>query len=168
MEKKKRTILRVITGILTIGIMMLIFSFSAQNGEASSGTSGKIVEWMIQKIFQPIFANNENVIGWLEENLSFIVRKLAHFSIYTALGMSATGFFFTFEELTKKRQAIFAIMLSCLYAATDELHQLFTPGRSGQITDVLLDSVGAIIGTGIIILVWYLVTKRKKQGEKSL
>lgn len=165
MEKKKRTILRIITGILTIGIMLLIFSFSAQNGEASSGTSGKIVEWMIQKIFQPIFASKENVIGWLEENLSFIVRKLAHFSIYTALGMSATGFFFTFEKLTKKRQVIFAIILGCLYATTDELHQLFTPGRSGQITDVLLDSVGVIIGTGIITLVWYLVMKRRKKNS---
>lgn len=165
MEKKKRTILRTITGILTIGIMLLIFSFSAQNGEASSGTSGKIVEWMIQKIFQPIFASKENVIGWLEENLSFIVRKLAHFSIYTALGMSATGFFFTFEKLTKKRQVIFAIILGCLYATTDELHQLFTPGRSGQITDVLLDSAGVIIGTGIITLVWYLVMKRRKKSS---
>ncbi len=166
MEKKKRTILRIITGILTIGIMLLIFSFSAQNGEASSGTSGKIVEWMIQKIFQPIFASNKNVIEWLEENLSFIVRKLAHFSIYTALGMSATGFFFTFDKLTKKRQVIFAIILGCLYATTDELHQLFTPGRSGQITDVLLDSVGVIIGTGIITLVWYLVMKRRRKQEK--
>lgn len=144
--------------------MLLIFSFSAQNGEESSGTSGKIVEWILEKIFRPIFASNEVVIGWLEENLGTIVRKLAHFSIYTALGMSLTGFFFTFEA-NRKRQAVFAIVLGCIYAATDEFHQLFTAGRSGQITDVLLDSVGVIVGTGMIALLFYWIAKRREKKE---
>ena len=58
MKKKKTIILRVITGILAISLMVLIFSFSAQNGEQSSGVSGRIVNWMIENIFQPILGTN--------------------------------------------------------------------------------------------------------------
>ena len=90
MNKKRIIIIRILTGILTIGIMGLIFSFSMQNGEESSGLSDVIVEWIQNVIIQPFQIQNESVNQFLEENLGFIVRKLAHFSIYTALGMSAT------------------------------------------------------------------------------
>ncbi len=166
MKKKKTIILRLITGILAISFMVLIFSFSAQNGEQSSGTSGRIVNWMIENIFQPILGTNEGAMAWLYENLGFLVRKLAHFSIYAALGMSLTGFFFTFEKLTKKKQILLTILIGFIYATTDELHQLFTADRSGQITDVMLDTVGVIAGTGIIALGCYLVTKRSKKKEE--
>lgn len=101
--EKQRMIIRILTGILTIGIMGLIFSFSAQNGEESSGLSGRAVEWIQKVLVQPLQIQDEQINQFLEENLGFIVRKLAHFSIYTALGMSATGFFLTFESISKKK-----------------------------------------------------------------
>ena len=45
------------------------------------------------------------------------------------------------------------------YAATDEFHQLFVPGRSGQMTDVMIDSVGCLIGCLVTCLILHLVRK---------
>ena len=57
------------------------------------------------------------------------------------------------EEITRKR-AVIAIVLTALYASTDEFHQLFVPGRSGQVRDVLIDSCGAAIG---VLIAWGLI-----------
>ena len=167
MNKKRIIIIRILTGILTIGIMGLIFSFSMQNGEESSGLSDVIVEWIQNVIIQPFQIQNESVNQFLEENLGFIVRKLAHFSIYTALGMSATGFFLTFESISQRNRFLFAGILGCVYAMTDEIHQLFSPGRSGQVTDVLLDSLGVVFGIAIIYLVQKILFRKQKRTKIS-
>lgn len=48
-------------------------------------------------------------------------------------------------------------LTGALYAASDEFHQLFVPGRSGQISDVLLDSAGVCFGVLLGMLFWRLV-----------
>ena len=53
------------------------------------------------------------------------------------------------------------------YAATDEFHQLFVPGRSGQLKDVLIDTAGGALGLGLLALILYLKRRRKmKEIEK--
>ena len=51
-----------------------------------------------------------------------------------------------------------SLLISFIYACSDEIHQLFIPGRSGQFTDVLIDTSGALI----MLLIIYLWQKRKK------
>ena len=53
------------------------------------------------------------------------------------------------------RHILFSAIVCVLYAATDEIHQLFVPGRGGQIRDVLIDSIGA--GTGFIF--YFIICK---------
>lgn len=50
---------------------------------------------------------------------------------------------------------IWSVILAALYASTDEFHQLFVPGRSGQFRDVLIDSCGAAAGTLIVYALWW-------------
>ncbi|MDY6314114.1 MAG: VanZ family protein, partial [Clostridia bacterium] len=69
------------------------------------------------------------------------------------------GFFFTTDFLKggfmfKKTTAVISLLCSALYAASDEFHQLFVPGRSGEFRDVCLDSAGALTGILIFILIW--------------
>jgi VanZ family protein len=45
--------------------------------------------------------------------------------------------------------AVIAASIAVGYAATDELHQLYVPGRSAQLTDLLADGVGVVLGTTI-------------------
>ena len=87
-----------------------------------------------------------------------VIRKLAHFTIYTALGMATIAFLLTFN-LKKNIQIISTIIWGFLYASTDELHQMFSSGRHASFLDVLLDTSGVIFGTIIVILIVYIYKK---------
>lgn len=58
-----------------------------------------------------------------------------------------------------------SILLSFLYACTDEIHQIFVPGRSAQFRDVLIDTLGASFGTLIAYLILKLITKIKEHSK---
>ena len=91
----------------------------------------------IVKIINNIF-KIENI-----ELLSFIIRKLAHFTEYLILG------FLTINMLNKNdisKKYLLSILICIIYATSDEIHQLFVPGRACQLIDILIDSIGSIIG----------------------
>lgn len=128
---------RIIYTTLLILWMIIIFCFSNQTGEESQLVSNKIVNGMIN-IIDYITDNRLSV-----EEISLIVRKLAHFTIYFILGILA---FLTLNSYGVRKPLIFSIILCLLYAITDEIHQLFVNGRYGSIIDVMIDSFGSIIG----------------------
>lgn len=114
----------------TLFIMALIFVFSSQNSDQSSKSSGFIV--MLVKLLGDF------------ENIEFIVRKMAHFSIYAALGLSIYQTLKTYP-LKSKYIFIFSLIFCFLYACSDEFHQSFSPGRSPQFSDVLIDTSGSLL-----------------------
>src|SRR5699024_7793590 len=79
------------------------------------------------------------------------IRKGAHFTAYLILGIFAM-----FAIGRNKSHAMYQISLSfficLLYAISDEIHQLFIPGRSGEVGDVIIDAVGAFCGIGLYII----------------
>lgn len=124
--------------VLTIVWMVTIFMFSAQDAEESSRMSMGIGD-VVGQVFV------EEYEDWSEQQrLSFVdmielpIRKGAHALEYTLLAFLLMG-------ASDGRKGI-AALIGVLYAASDEFHQLFVPGRSGQITDVMIDSVGVILG----------------------
>ena len=124
--------------------MIVIFSFSSADANKSTGTSDKVITTMIEikdKITNNETPNNEKEI--IVKNSSFYIRKIAHITEYLILG------FLTFNLLKQYSvtNIYYAIGLSILYSCTDEFHQLFINGRSGSIRDVLIDSIGILIGT---------------------
>ena len=74
------------------------------------------------------------------------VSKLGHVVEYAVLG-------FLIFPLTsgRGRPILYAVLLSTAYAATDEFHQLFTPGRHGSPLDVLIDSFGSTVGSYLAV-----------------
>ncbi|MEZ7736260.1 VanZ family protein [Gemella sanguinis] len=121
---------------------ILIFLFSNQPGEDSS------------KISDNLF-----------------IRKLGHFSEYAILGFWS---FIYFANLLIKdinnnktiRVSIASLIFSMFYAITDEIHQLFVPGRDGNIKDVALDTCGAFFGILVVnILFTYFVTKKSEKNH---
>ena len=56
--------------------------------------------------------------------------------------------------------------IATLYAATDELHQIFVPGRTGKVTDILLDSAGALLGVLLLTLVLRAIDKRRARRQR--
>ena len=155
-----KEVVRIISLIIIIMIFFTIFGFSNQDSNQSGSTSAKVAKILIE--LQPKYKNitdeeKENLI----EHYQPFVRKSAHFSIYTVLGISLTTFFCTYN-LSNKKRIIFAILIGFLYAASDEIHQTFIPGRSGQISDVLLDTFGVTVGMLITISMYINILKRKK------
>lgn len=135
---------KIISFIVLILWMIVIFSFSSADANKSTGTSDKVITTMIEikdKITNNETPNNEKEI--IIKNSSFYIRKIAHITEYLILG------FLTFNLLKQYSvtNIYYAIGLSILYSCTDEFHQLFINGRSGSIRDILIDSIGILIGT---------------------
>ena len=124
--------------------MNVIFSFSSADANKSTGTSDKVITTMIEikdKITNNETPNNEKEI--IVKNSSFYIRKIAHITEYLILGF----LMFNLLKQYSVTNIYYAIGLSILYSCTDEFHQLFINGRSGSIRDVLIDSIGILIGT---------------------
>ena len=139
--------------ILLIFWMGMIFFFSAKpavQSEKMSTSVGKIIGRMKQDAFA--------------KKIDFAVRKSAHACEYAALSVL---FFVNYKKKSRKIKQIvvMSVLSTALYAVTDEIHQLFVPGRSGQITDVILDSCGGLIGAVLSATILYLIRKRKKDGS---
>ena len=157
----KKCILRIVFLVIIIVISGIIFGFSAQDGE-ESGNLSKTVITKIADILNVEENSRENFIETGEK----VIRKLAHFTIYTALGMSTIAFLLTFD-LKKNIQIISTIIWGFLYASTDELHQMFSSGRHASFLDVLLDTSGVIFGTIIVILIVYIYKKVSHNAQSN-
>lgn len=134
--------------------MYLIFYFSSQNGLESSSTSGGIVLTLVKFIdsIVPIDFNSEVI-----DIMTFVIRKLAHFTLYFVLGILI---FILLNEysMSLSKRVICSIMLCLIYACSDEIHQLFVVGRDGKIFDVFIDMIGSLSS----IFIFYLFYRLKK------
>lgn len=151
----KVKLFRIFAVLLLVLQMTLIFCLSAQKAEESKSLS-KGFTYKILSIVYPDFneMTEEEQIEVIH-NLPFSVRKLAHFSLYALLGFFALLSFVTYKKIPFVLRCLLALIVSMLYAASDEYHQTFVNGRSGEIRDVLIDSSGALLAivfTAIIIL----------------
>ncbi len=130
---------------------VMIFYMSSKPADISSQDSGFIAD-----ILNNLAGNNlphEGVLG-----IENIVRKTAHFLEYSVLGFllfmalySGLKPFRPFKWLLLK-----PLIPGVVYAISDELHQIFVPGRAGRILDVSIDSAGIIFG----IYLAYLLSKK--------
>lgn len=151
---------RIIFGILTAITFITIFIFSNQNGEKSGSVSRdftkKVIEILhIDKNLNEI--EKENLI----ENSQFIVRKLAHFTIYTIAGINLYGFINTYN-IENKYKMIGALLVGIIYATSDEIHQMFSGGRTPAVMDVFIDSCGVLFGINMFLITNKII-KNKKQ-----
>ncbi len=139
--------------LLTLAWMVVIFLFSAQNGDDSSVTSGSIVDLICRALCLHLTPHGE-------EFLTFCVRKGAHMTEFGLLGLLWLGTLKNaFGNLSRLYPTAFAA--ASVYAATDEIHQLFSGGRTGRLTDWLIDSAGILIFLMLFRLLSYIIMKKK-------
>ena len=139
---------KILLWILVISWMALIFYFSSDNAAESTNKSRGII-------------NSTNIITHYEETkegqeklletLDVYFRKAAHASVYLVLSVLVC---FLIKEYTLdiKKILLFAFIISLLYSVSDEIHQLYVPGRSGEFRDVIIDNIGTVLG----LLIFYL------------
>lgn len=124
----KKVIIRIISMLLLLMTFLIIFGFSAQNGEESEGISGKVTAIIVKYIPHANELSIEEKQELIDE-LHPIIRKIAHFSIYAVVGVSIMSFLYTFS-IKKKVQIGSSLLIGLLYAISDEFHQSFIPRQS--------------------------------------
>lgn len=146
------------------GLMALIFYFSAMPGEQSGALSSPWAARIVRAVVDVLagvsgqdalrdLASDSQVLQAAE----VVIRKSAHMAEYALLG-AALCFGFWINGYRKTVCHAFhlpAQFAAFLYAATDELHQLYVPGRTGKWSDVLVDSAGACIGICIFVCLYH-------------
>ena len=143
--------------ILLLAWMSLIFWFSNQKAVASDNLSGGPIKSVITFVYKIIGKEiNENEINKIVDTLNTPVRKTGHFIEYLILGILVINVISKYQ-LDKRTIIIISILIMIIYACSDEVHQLFIEGRSGEIKDVLLDSIGGTTG----ILLYYKIINKK-------
>ena len=163
-KTNKKYIYRSIFLILSITVATIIFIFSSQDGEQSNTTSRGFMKQVVNILPFTKYLDEIEKARIIEDSQT-VIRKIAHFSIYTVLGINVMGFFKTFEWNTKK-QVIFTLSLCIIYAISDEIHQFFSDGRAPLIKDVFIDGFGSLFGT-IIVLGMINLTKKYKKVRKN-
>lgn len=127
-------------------IVFFIWDNSLQNGGTSDGFSLIFAEWIA-----PI-ANKLGFHGniWA---LNRIIRKLAHLTEFTILG---GVLYVVLRRYIEYGTVVKTIGVGIVIASLDEFIQLFSLGRSSQLSDVMIDTVGIIIGISVVKLTYYI------------
>ncbi|MEE0059427.1 MAG: VanZ family protein [Acutalibacteraceae bacterium] len=150
---KKEIILRAIFTTLTLLLTAFIWLHSLASADESGQESAEVLNFL-----NMIIAKLH-----IDSNLTdYIVRKLAHFLEFTAFGASLSATFIAYKsELVRQIPNMLFLMLAV--PVTDEALQYFSPGRSPQISDVLLDFSGCIAGLIFTALVFTIIKYKKER-----
>lgn len=143
--------IKVIALMCSIGIMILIFFFSSQNGTESKEVSGEVTQKVVEVVAK---SRTEEKKAELAEQMEYYVRKAAHFLIFASLGLSVITTVKGYMGRRNRDDVIMAAAICVLYACMDEFHQGFVGERSMKFTDVLIDSTGAFLGIAIFFLLY--------------
>ena len=127
-------------------IVFFIWDNSLQNGGTSDGFSLIFAKWIA-----PI-ANKLGFYGHIWA-LNRIIRKLAHLTEFTILG---GVLYVVLRRYIEYGTVVKTIVVGIVIASLDEFIQLFSLGRSSQLSDVLIDTVGIIIGISVVKLTYYI------------
>lgn len=146
---KRRIIYRILSLVILFIIMLFVFLLSHQTADDSSQTSGQLTSFL-SLIF------GENIPDGL-------IRTIAHFIEFGALGFFMNNAFFAFKE---KGYIFLPVLFSFLYCVTDEIHQLFIPGRAFQFTDLLVDFIGVF--AGVIVFYFFTTMHKKKHSQLKI
>lgn len=132
-----------LSALIAVVWAVVIFCFSSQTGDESSGLSSQVLTTLCN-LFR--YSPSEDVL----DILTFAIRKAAHMTEFGLLGLLVLNALYRGFGSFKGIYAL-SFAAASIYAASDEIHQLFISGRSGQFTDWIIDSAG--------ILLWLLAAR---------
>ena len=149
---------KIIKIFLVILCMITIFMFSNDKAETSTRKSDRL----IIRITETVLGHKLSIKEKEKYTTIFFkpVRKCAHATIYFILGLLVISLLKEYMTISNKA-LLYSIIVVFLYACSDEIHQLFVQGRSGEILDVLIDTIGGTIGC----FLYKLIYDRRKKYE---
>jgi VanZ family protein len=126
--------------------MTVIFCLSNQPADDSSSLSDGFISSTIGNVYK-VFNKNISSEDLEEIKVKYThpVRKMAHFTIYMILGILVTLLVREYN-ISFYKCILISLLVCLLYSISDEIHQTFVTGRSGEVRDVLIDTCGSFIG----------------------
>ena len=147
-----------ISWLIVVAWAIVIFNFSGMDYYESNRLSGYATTKIIESTATNRPNTNQNINKEIDnqeevavqkqnkiKSLHYYVRKGAHASIYFVLAILIVIALYI-SGLRDIRAYLVAILICFLYACTDEFHQVFVPGRTGQFKDVIIDTIGGAVG----------------------
>ena len=154
MTDRRKTWLRIVLWLLVLVWMGVIYWFSAEKATDSQRTSGRVIRWLLTHIDSGFLALSPEEQLLRIGDWSFVVRKLAHFTLFGIMGFLAFAAFSV--DLPPRRAFPLALGLGTLRAVADEIHQSFVPGRSCEFRDMAIDFAGVFLGALFLLLILLL------------
>ena len=162
---KAKKIYTMVAFVMLIALYIVIFRFSAEDGEQSSDVSTRVTEALL-KGYYGLLGKSGEVTTELVLLLEGVVRKLAHFLEYMAMGFLSYSIVVTWRNISKKGTLAVTLQVF-ISAALDECHQYFIPGRCAALKDVFIDTAGGITGILVIILFTKFFCKKRISQMES-
>ena len=145
-----KSIIKQILIIPVVIWMIVVFEFSSESADISGNTSLNVTRKIAQVIISKDLTEeqkNENI-----EVLDSVIRKVAHFTLYTIGGFLGL-LYINIYEIDDKKKIGYSVIAGFVYSVSDEIHQIFVPGRAGMITDVIIDTMGVATGVCVCLLI---------------
>lgn len=156
-------LLKLLSFLPSIVLLFLIFGFSAQDGESSGSLSFQVSLFLV-RLFSPLIPaiQSEDVLIEYAELIHLYVRKAAHMTEYFLLTLSLQLPLSAWlsKLLYWKKRLLIGAAATVLFAALDEFHQSFVPGRSGNLTDVCIDSIG-VIAASLCLYIFFIIREKR-------
>ena len=128
----------IISWVFVLIWMIIIYYLSSQSASESSLVSSGITDRVYQ-LLSNVFKNIE------VETLEAFIRNIAHFTLYFVLGFLLLNALH-YNSLDKRNNLIITLLVCIPYSISDEIHQIFVPGRAFQISDIVIDILGSLTG----------------------
>lgn len=157
---------RITAVVLLIAWMSLIFCLSNQVAEDSSQTSGRIIKMVVSFFYSDFNELSEAEQAEIIAPFQFIARKSAHFALYFILGALAYLSLVTYKSPPLFCRTFISAVICLLYSVSDEIHQRFVSGRSGEIRDVCIDFAGSSLAIIFLYLITRLILKKRNTDKK--
>ena len=150
---------RVLFTLALVGCIWFIFSNSMAVADVSSVSSGRVLQ-LLQAVLRRL-----GMPGLAQRLTMHLVRKLAHFCEYTLEGFLLMLCMRVYTRRYARHISV-PMLGGVLTAMADETIQIYSPGRSSQVTDVWLDSAGVLAGILAALLLmglWRLLFHHRKK-----
>lgn len=162
-KEKQVLLLRILLGVLIVCNMAVIFLFSSQSGKKSAAISEKVTSAVVETVTKDYGEKSVGEQNAIVRKAHAPIRKIAHMLEFGSLATLVFLFLLTWPGKLLWRYAA-SLGFTLVYAATDELHQLFSDGRGARLSDVFIDFAGAFILCTLALIIVMLVRRIKKSA----
>ena len=150
MYNKDIKIYKVISITLVIMWLLIVYFLSAEPSSVSSNTSGKFVNIVLKIIYGTSNVNQ---------------ARIDIITLYTLGGILIFNLVMCYNINSNRKKVMCAWFVGTIFAGLDEFHQYFVPGRSAELRDVLIDSLGICVGIILFNLCCAVILKMKGENK---